>query len=306
MDTCTATAVRTDLEELEEPREELQGIAEKVEERRQVGLEERAPVFVDETGRRKRVLRFVGWLLGVLCFGYMALIGVGFAAESHSPSFDFPSLSYRVRHSLVPRWPGSAPSPRRATVPAARRHAAAVPRDERGAGPACRHAPGGLRRRPDPSAGPARRLSPRAAAAPPPCPARRRPGPGRRCAGAWSRCRSRPRRGCPARGPRSRRATAAPRRRSPPPRRAGTAASSRRWSTVVTRISPGLQPVAVLGRERSPGPMPSTTPAAPGKPVTCVARPAPLAPLRVEDVGCAARGRPPSANGSKRPRISAG
>jgi hypothetical protein len=45
------------------------------------------------------------------------------------------------------------------------------------------------------------------------CRGYRRPGPGRRCAGAWWRCRIRRRRGCRVRGPRSRRGIAARRRR---------------------------------------------------------------------------------------------
>jgi len=50
------------------------------------------PVFVDNSGRRARLLRRVGILIGVVCLGYAAVLGMAFMGwgTSLTPSSLFP------------------------------------------------------------------------------------------------------------------------------------------------------------------------------------------------------------------------
>ncbi|WP_234022438.1 hypothetical protein [Streptomyces ipomoeae] len=54
--------------------------------------EEEGPVFVDNSGRRARLLRRFGMLLGVVCLGYAVVLGMAFMGWgiSASPSELFP------------------------------------------------------------------------------------------------------------------------------------------------------------------------------------------------------------------------
>ncbi|GAA1884622.1 hypothetical protein GCM10009687_61340 [Asanoa iriomotensis] len=50
-----------------------------------LGQEAAAPVFVDETGRRRRLVRFVAYGIGAVCLGYTALVGVSIAGGPALP-----------------------------------------------------------------------------------------------------------------------------------------------------------------------------------------------------------------------------
>lgn len=56
------------------------------------GSAEEGPVFVDNSGRRARLLRRCGMLLGVVCLGYAVVLGMAFMGWgiSASPSELFP------------------------------------------------------------------------------------------------------------------------------------------------------------------------------------------------------------------------
>ncbi|MDF6017803.1 hypothetical protein [Streptomyces sp. JH34] len=54
------------------------GPARAAERRRTAGQPQEGPVFVDSSGRRAKLLRRVGVLLGTLCVGYAAVLGLAF------------------------------------------------------------------------------------------------------------------------------------------------------------------------------------------------------------------------------------
>ncbi|MEU0304265.1 hypothetical protein ABZ252_33175 [Streptomyces sp. NPDC006175] len=54
------------------------GPARSAERRRKAGQPQEGPVFVDGSGRRARLLRRAGMLLGAVCVGYAAVLGLAF------------------------------------------------------------------------------------------------------------------------------------------------------------------------------------------------------------------------------------
>lgn len=60
--------------------------------RRKRGGSEDGPVFVDNSGRRARLLRRFGMLVGAVCFGYAVVLGMAFMGwgTSLTPSSLFP------------------------------------------------------------------------------------------------------------------------------------------------------------------------------------------------------------------------
>ncbi|MFC4982567.1 hypothetical protein [Streptomyces atroolivaceus] len=54
------------------------GPARSAERRRSAGQPQEGPVFVDSSGRRARLLRRAGMLLGTVCVGYAAVLGLAF------------------------------------------------------------------------------------------------------------------------------------------------------------------------------------------------------------------------------------
>ncbi|MEU1802066.1 hypothetical protein [Streptomyces sp. NPDC019937] len=68
----------------------------------------KGPVFVDLSGRRGRLVRHAGALAGAVCFGYSAVLGVGFAGGTAiAPETLIPS--HPVTTKAFGREPGSAP-----------------------------------------------------------------------------------------------------------------------------------------------------------------------------------------------------
>jgi hypothetical protein len=54
------------------------------------------PVFVDATGRRRKVVTGFGWLVALACVAYLAVIGVSMTGTSVGPLPDLPSVASRV------------------------------------------------------------------------------------------------------------------------------------------------------------------------------------------------------------------
>src|SRR5947209_11272995 len=50
------------------------------------------PVFVDDTGRRHRVVRVVGWLVGGLTLAYLALLGVSLVGSPGLVPLSLPAI----------------------------------------------------------------------------------------------------------------------------------------------------------------------------------------------------------------------
>ena len=54
------------------------------------------PVFVDATGRRRKVVTGLGWLVALACVAYLGVIGVSMTGTSVGPLPDLPSVASRV------------------------------------------------------------------------------------------------------------------------------------------------------------------------------------------------------------------
>jgi cytoskeletal protein RodZ len=82
------------------------------------------PVFVDSSGRRGRGLRLFGWLVGVVCVGFAAvLVTTLMSARSDAPQLDIPD---QQQQSTVPSAP-RAPAPSKPAVPSSGAPAAGRP-----------------------------------------------------------------------------------------------------------------------------------------------------------------------------------
>ena len=51
-----------------------------------------APVFVDDSGRRHRTVRVVGWVLGAVVAGYLALLGISLVGSPGLVPLSLPAL----------------------------------------------------------------------------------------------------------------------------------------------------------------------------------------------------------------------
>src|SRR3954469_19603858 len=58
------------------------------------------PVFVDDTGRRHRLVRLVGWIVGGLTVAYLALLGISLVGSPR-----LPPLSLRASGRFLPDGP---------------------------------------------------------------------------------------------------------------------------------------------------------------------------------------------------------
>jgi len=54
------------------------------------------PVFVDATGRRRKMVTGFGWLVALACVAYLGVIGVSMSGTSVGPLPDLPSVASRV------------------------------------------------------------------------------------------------------------------------------------------------------------------------------------------------------------------
>lgn len=57
-----------------------------------------APIFVDDSGRRRRLVRVLGWCLGVLALGYLALVGIALIGSPGFLPLSLPGIG-----SILPR-----------------------------------------------------------------------------------------------------------------------------------------------------------------------------------------------------------
>src|SRR5690349_22646924 len=55
-----------------------------------------APVFVDPTGRRRRLLTWLGWLVALACSAYLGVIGVSMTGTSAGPMPEVPVVAPRM------------------------------------------------------------------------------------------------------------------------------------------------------------------------------------------------------------------
>ncbi|MGW0708666.1 hypothetical protein ACWD4G_22395 [Streptomyces sp. NPDC002643] len=81
------------------------------------GSPEEGPVFVDNSGRRARLLRRCGMLLGVVCLGYAVVLGLAFMGWgiSASPSELFPFGGGGGQPGVAPG--GNGPQPQGGVAP---------------------------------------------------------------------------------------------------------------------------------------------------------------------------------------------
>ncbi|MFJ8007279.1 hypothetical protein [Streptomyces fagopyri] len=85
---------------------------------------ESAPVFVDQTGLRGRRLRGFGWLLGLICTGFVAAMVSGLAGtQSQAPALTVPGTANTTPPSQylnapLPAAPGVAKPEPSTTTPA--------------------------------------------------------------------------------------------------------------------------------------------------------------------------------------------
>ena len=82
------------------------------------------PVFVDATGRRRKVVTGLGWLVALACVAYLGVIGVSMTGTSVGPLPDLPSVASRVvvfgsETDGLPQGALEAPLPAPALAPAA-------------------------------------------------------------------------------------------------------------------------------------------------------------------------------------------
>lgn len=54
------------------------------------------PVFVDSTGRRRKLVTGFGWLVALACLAYLGVIGVSLTGTSVGPLPDLPSVASRT------------------------------------------------------------------------------------------------------------------------------------------------------------------------------------------------------------------
>jgi hypothetical protein len=54
------------------------------------------PVFVDASGRRRKVVSGLGWLVALACLAYLGVIGVSLTGTSVGPLPDLPSVASRT------------------------------------------------------------------------------------------------------------------------------------------------------------------------------------------------------------------
>jgi hypothetical protein len=54
------------------------------------------PVFVDATGRRRKLVTGFGWLVALACLAYLGVIGVSLSGTSVGPLPDLPSVASRT------------------------------------------------------------------------------------------------------------------------------------------------------------------------------------------------------------------
>jgi hypothetical protein len=92
------------------------------------------PVFVDATGRRRKVVTGFGWLVALACVAYLGVIGVSMTGTSVGPLPDLPSVASQVvvfgsEADGLPQGALEAPLPAPVLAPpvAAAPQAAAVP-----------------------------------------------------------------------------------------------------------------------------------------------------------------------------------
>jgi len=67
--------------------------------------EARFPVFVDDTGRRHRRLRWTGWLVGALAAAYVALFAVSIASSPGLLPLSIPGVGRLLPNSSAPDIP---------------------------------------------------------------------------------------------------------------------------------------------------------------------------------------------------------
>ncbi|WRZ92344.1 hypothetical protein OHB54_26745 [Streptomyces sp. NBC_01007] len=85
---------------------------------------ETAPVFVDQTGLRGRRLRGLGWLLGIICTGFVvAMVSGLIGTQSQAPALTVPGTANTTPPSQylnapLPAAPGVAKSGNGTTAPA--------------------------------------------------------------------------------------------------------------------------------------------------------------------------------------------
>src|SRR5438067_12879941 len=86
-----------------------------------------APVFVDDSGRRHRVVRAIGWVLGAVVAGYLGLLGVSLVGSPGFVPLSLPALGRILPGPAAPQIagasdaghnPGDLVSPAAATPPA--------------------------------------------------------------------------------------------------------------------------------------------------------------------------------------------
>jgi hypothetical protein len=80
------------------------------------------PVFLDVSGRRHRLVRVAGWLLGLLVLVYLTMLGVSISASPGFLPLSFPGVSL-LPNALAPKIPAARP-PRTPLGPRTRRSSA--------------------------------------------------------------------------------------------------------------------------------------------------------------------------------------
>lgn len=76
------------------------------------GSDGAGPVFVDHSGRRSKLLRRIGLLVGVLCLGYAVVLGLAFMGiGTSSPSSLLPFGGVAQPGGNPPALPSRVPAP---------------------------------------------------------------------------------------------------------------------------------------------------------------------------------------------------
>ena len=113
MSQTLATAMRGD------PADNVGAVIDKVALAAPVG-----PVFVDATGRRRKMVTGFGWLVALACVAYLGVIGVSLTGTSVGPLPDLPSVASPVvvfgsETDGLPQGALEVPPPAPAAAPAA-------------------------------------------------------------------------------------------------------------------------------------------------------------------------------------------